>query len=122
MKFEDIKDMSLVELKRLMKEKRKRFSEKTKKIILKRINQLRMQNERFIESLEKSPSISRACIYLEKKGKYKEVYDGGFLIGHEYDLLEAIAMAIDLAIEEEGGHFGNENAEKKELSDIGASE
>ncbi len=97
MKTPALENMSLVELKQLMKMNRKRLSHERKKEIKERISYMHKENRKALKRYENSRVLKAACGLLRAKGKGTPVIVDGELKGYEYDLVEVILKVVETA-------------------------
>jgi len=97
MKTPALENMSLVELKQLMKMDRKRLSHERRKEIKERISYMHKENRKALKRYENSRVLKAACGLLRAKDKGTPVIVDGKLKGYEYDLAEVILKVVETA-------------------------
>lgn len=93
MRTRNIKDMSLSELRQ---ELMKTSDAKLIKMINAKIKHLEKENQKTLEMYEKSSVLKFAGKVLHKQGKTNPIISCGVVVGHEYDLCEAILVLHEL--------------------------
>lgn len=96
MKTPALENMSLVELKQLMKN-REKLSHEQRKEIKERISYMHRENRKALKRYKKSRVLKAVCGLLRAKGKGTPVIVDGKLKGYEYDLAEVILKVVEAA-------------------------
>lgn len=115
MRIKSLRDMSIVEAKELLK--RTKDKNRIKRIQAKIIYWER-EHRKAIEKYEKSPSLKLASKILHKAGKTKPIIRQGVIVGHEYDLCEAILVLHELIGLEEDFQDDNEESNFRRASSV----
>jgi hypothetical protein len=97
MKTPALENMSLIELKQLMKANKRNLDYEERKKIKARISYMYKENRKALRRYKNSRVLKAACGLLRAKDKGAPVIVDGKLKGYEYDLAEVILKVVETA-------------------------